>query len=129
MADNPERSKDEASSSGEKSLEMRVTELEDRLAQLHITEDEIKAYQKVSSLLGGGRGVAAGGGGVSAGCVDCVYQCINECLIRACTIVRNCTIVRQCTIIRQCAECFECGGGFSPGGGMAGGSGFGTLGG
>ena len=46
--------------SGEKSLEMRVAELEDKLAQVHITEEEIKAYQKVSGLLGA---VAACGGG------------------------------------------------------------------
>ena len=37
--------------SGEKSLEMRVAELEDKLAQVHITEDDLKAYHKVSSLL------------------------------------------------------------------------------
>src|SRR6185369_3195577 len=101
--------------SKEKSLEMRVAELEDKLSKLHITEDEMKAYQKVSSLLGQG-----GGGGISprAGCVlDCniVGNCINECSIRACTI-------RACT-----SECLaECSGG---GGGMIGGGGFGGFGG
>ena len=96
--------------SKEKSLEMRVAELEDKLSKLHITEDEMKAYQKVSSLLGQG-----GGGGISprAGCVlDCniVGHCINECSIRACT-----------------SECLaECSGG---GGGMIGGGGFGGFGG
>src|SRR6185369_3225366 len=107
--------------SKEKSLEMRVAELEDKLSKLHITEDEMKAYQKVSSLLGQG-----GGGGISprAGCVlDCniVGNCINECSIRACTIIRSCTI-RACT-----SECLaECSGG---GGGMIGGGGFGGFGG
>lgn len=37
----------------EKSLEMRVAELEDKLAKLHITEEEMRAYHKVSNLLGG----------------------------------------------------------------------------
>ena len=39
---------------GQKSLEMRVAELEDKLAQLHISEDEMKTYQKVASKLGAG---------------------------------------------------------------------------
>jgi hypothetical protein len=37
----------------EKSLEMRVAELEDKLKKLQISEEEIKAYQKVSALIGG----------------------------------------------------------------------------
>lgn len=116
MADKPE----------EKSLEMRVAELEDKLSKVHITEEEMKAYQKVSALIGGG----GGGGGVSprAGCIlDCVGGCINECaIVRACTI-RACTI-RACTIIRQCT--FECGGECAPGGGgLLGGGGFGGFGG
>jgi hypothetical protein len=39
-------------SSQAKTLEMRVAELEDKLSKVHITEDEMKAYQKVSSLIG-----------------------------------------------------------------------------
>jgi hypothetical protein len=110
-----------------KSLEARVAELEDKLAKIHVTEDEMKAYQKVSSLIGGAS--------PAAGCVvDCSGGCINECAIRACirqcTIIRQCTVIRQCTIIRQCTwECFECGGGCAPGGGGFGGGGFGSLGG
>jgi hypothetical protein len=38
-------------SSPAKTLEMRVAELEDKLSKLHITEDEMKAYHKVSSLV------------------------------------------------------------------------------
>lgn len=132
----------------EKSLEMRVAELEDKLAQLHVTEDEMKAYHKVSSLLGGGGGASAcapcaGGAGAGAaaapapcacgsvspqaGCIlDCSGGCINECAIRACTIIRSCTI-RACTIIRACT--FECQCWQSGGGGTFGGGGFGSLGG
>jgi hypothetical protein len=36
-----------------KTLEMRVAELEDKLSKIHITEEEMKAYHKVSSLLAG----------------------------------------------------------------------------
>ena len=124
------------SKSKEKTLEMRVAELEDKLSQMHITEEEMKAYQKVSALMGGGGAgtSAAGAGGVSpqAGCIlDCVGGCINECAIRACTIIRSCTI-RACTIractIRACT--FECGGNCDPGGGgLIGGGGFGGFGG
>ena len=122
--------------SKEKTLEMRVAELEDKLSHMHVTEEEMRAYQKVSALMGGGGGGAGalGTGGVSpqAGCIlDCVGGCINECAIRACTIIRSCTI-RACTIractIRACT--FECGGNCDPGGGgLIGGGGFGGFGG
>jgi hypothetical protein len=111
----------------QKSLEMRVAELEDKLSKIHITEDEMKAYHKVSSLLGTTSAPTGTGVNPLAGCIsDCIGGCINECTIRACTILRPCTIVRFCTIIRQCIN--ECGGGWSPGGGFGGG-GFGSLGG
>lgn len=124
----------------ERSLEARVAGLEDRLSQMQVSEEEMKAYRKVSSLMGG---AAAAPAAPNAGCVDCVVSCINECAIRQCTIVRQCTIsqcivqcvVRQCTIIRQCTisqctyECYECGGGCAPGGPIIGGGGFGSLGG
>lgn len=114
----------------QKSLEMRVAELEDKLSKIHITEDEMKAYHKVSSLLGQSATVANSPGSVAAGCIlDCIGGCINECAIRACTI-RQCTIARLCTIIRSCT--FECGGGCAPGGfggGGFSGGGFGSLGG
>ena len=37
---------------GQKTLEMRVAELEDKLSQMHVSEDEMKTYQKVSQKLG-----------------------------------------------------------------------------
>lgn len=36
-----------------KTLEMRVAELEDKLSKIHITEEELKTYHKVSNLLAG----------------------------------------------------------------------------
>ena len=70
-----------AESKEQKSLEMRVAELEDKLSKMHITEEEMKAYQKVSSLVG-----APGANPVAGGCIaDCNIGggCINECTIRA----------------------------------------------
>jgi hypothetical protein len=52
----------------EKSLEMRVAELEDKLAKLHITEEEMRAFQKVSNLLGGQPAAPA----EPAGAIPCV---------------------------------------------------------
>jgi hypothetical protein len=112
----------------EKSLEMRVAELEDKLSKIHITEEEMKAYHKVSALLGG-----AGGTSPQAGCIlDCSGGCINECAIRACTIractIRACTI-RACTIRACTAECINECGPVGGGGGPLGGGGFGGFGG
>ena len=38
----------------EKTLEMRLADLEDKMSKIYITEEEWKAYQKVSRLLGQG---------------------------------------------------------------------------
>jgi len=47
-----EKSPEKKSTDQPKTLEMRVAELEDKLAKMHITEEELKAYHKVSALLG-----------------------------------------------------------------------------
>jgi|SwirhirootsSR3_FD_contig_31_2828815_length_371_multi_1_in_0_out_0_1 hypothetical protein len=99
----------------EKSLEMRVAELEDRLSKMHITEEEMKAYQKVSSALsmqgGAGAGMApAALPSTSINCINCIV-----CIICRITCIITCRIV---------ADCIQ-----NPtGGGGIGGSGFGTLG-
>ena len=132
----------------EKTLEMRVAELEDRVKGLQVSEEEMRAFQKVAALMGLTTGAqpaaaagiaeprAAAGAMIPAPDSCIVNQCIRPCTvvsqcIRACTIVRTCTIVQQCTIVRSCTiiqDCInECGGGL-PGGGTLGG-GFGTLGG
>jgi len=121
---------DEGEQQEDRTLEMRVAELENKLSQVHITEDDMKAFRKVASALGGGAAAAAGagaGGTVAAGCVvDCASGCINECAIRQ-PIVRQPIVIRQPISIRQCTwECFECGPG-QPGAGSIGG--FGQFGG
>ncbi len=121
--------KDAKKSTQPKTIEMRLAELEDKMAKVHITEDELKAYQKVAALTGGGAAP-------TAACV--VQQCVQPCVVQQCVIhqcivsqciIRQC-IIKQC-IIQQCIiqQCAECGGGCAPGGGIAGGGGFGGLGG
>jgi hypothetical protein len=77
----------------QKTLEMRVAELEDKLSQVHITEEEMRAYQKVASLMGSGAAMgsqmgpqAAAPNPIQAGCiVNCViYRCIIRCIITDC---------------------------------------------
>ena len=129
MADKPSG---QESGGEEKSLEMRVAELEDKLAQMHITEDEIKAYQKVAGLLGQGGGAGAVGparwGPMAAqeaapmarpcGCAlapENVQQAIAQPIYRP---IWQCI---RCIIYRCWAECVPwgpgnpLGGGFDPG--------------
>jgi hypothetical protein len=35
-----------------KTLEMRVAELEDKMQKVHVTEEEMRAFNKVASLMG-----------------------------------------------------------------------------
>jgi hypothetical protein len=89
----------------EKSLEMRVAELEDRLAKLQISEEEIKAYQKVSALVG-----SQSQFGVSpVGAFTCRVVCYCFCHIARAIGINDCTPG-------------------APGGPILGSAGFGTLG-
>jgi len=88
---------DESSSGQPKTLEMRVAELEDKLSKVHITEDEMKAYQKVSSLVG-----------QQAQPTLSPQVCVLNCIIARC-IINNCitsvcvhqTCIYECT----CGPC------------------------
>jgi hypothetical protein len=109
-----------------------VAELEDKLSKVHITEEEMKAFHKVSALLAGAGGVTAAPKetAIAAGCVANCTGCINECgIVRQC-ILRQC-VIRQPIAIRVCTfECMECGPGLPGGGGIGGiGGQFGGLGG
>jgi|GEM_PF-2504201 len=126
----------------ERTLEMRVAELEDKLSGMQVTEEEMKAFNKVSAMLGGGATRAAE---ASASSPVGLTPVPDFCVIRQCSIVNPCTIIRQCTVINQCSvinpcsiqactvqqciqQCInECAGG-APGGGFGNG-GFGGLGG
>jgi hypothetical protein len=111
---------------GEKTLEMRLAEVEDKLSKLHITEDELKAYQKVSGLMGGSAGAAesahlAPGAGAYP-CYPC-HPCITPRFVpRINPILR---VPRIFCYECQCGPCNEYGSGF--GGNFGGGfGGFGT---
>jgi hypothetical protein len=93
-----------------KTLEMRVAELEDKLSKVHITEEEMKAYHKVASLMGAQ--------GVSSQIPQvCVTNCF-RCIIYRCIIHPVCTCIFECS----CGPCLP-----TTGSGGAGG-GFGSLG-
>ena len=85
-----------AEKSSEKSLEMRVAELEDKLSKLHVTEEEMRTYQKVATAM------------LQAGAVrPCVVHCVVSCVVRC---VVNC--IFECT----CGPCLQSGGGGAFGG-------------
>ena len=109
---------EQPSSRQQKSIEMRVAELEDKLSKIHITEEEMKAYQKVASLTG--QAACAGGGTALSPQVCVIYRCI---------ISPTC-IIRPVCIIRPACECFECGGcgPCAPMSGSGFGGGFGSFG-
>jgi hypothetical protein len=111
---------DMAESTKEKSLEMRVAELEDKLSKIHISEDEMKAYHKVSSLLGAGQ-VGAEVAGIQAAPTPTISCVARTCIVRTC-IIRTCVIscincINECT----CGPCIA-------GGSSGAGGGFGSLG-
>ena len=84
------------SSSPAKTLEMRVAELEDKLSKLHVTEDEMKAYHKVSSLMGS----QAAPTPIPQVCV--VSRCISVgCITTVCTCIRQPPCIYECT----CGPC------------------------
>ena len=104
----------------EKTIEMRLAEIEDKLSQIHITEEEMKTYQKVSNALGMSSG---GGGGQTAGPGPTIpiSRTIGPC--RLCII--------RFTCICPCGPCYECSCGpcNCAGGGGGFGGGFGGFGG
>jgi hypothetical protein len=82
--------------SRERTLEMRIAELEDKLAQMSISEEEMQTFQKVSGLM-------AARGGASAMAPNAALPIINRCIIHC--IIQHCII--HCTIISDCA-CGPC---------------------
>jgi hypothetical protein len=106
----------------DKTIEMRLAEIEDKLSQLHITEEEMRAYQKVANALGMGAAAPATGSqaaalpiGVNRG-ISPIYRI---CIIRyVCTCICPCGpgVCNECT----CGPCIAGGGGGGFGGGFGG---------
>ena len=91
-------------------LEMRIAELEDKLRQLTVSEDEMRTYEKVASMLGR----AAPTGALPAGAaptgaptispISPISPVINQCVIHQC-IIQTCwppPIITQC-LCNQCS--------------------------
>lgn len=53
-----------AETKGSRTLEMRVAELEEKLSQMHVSEEEMETYQRVAQKLG-----------AAAPCQQCVGPC------------------------------------------------------
>src|SRR5262245_28461345 len=96
-----------------KSLEMRIAAIEDKLSKMHVTEEEMKAYEKVSGMMGGQGAVQ--GGAQAAICQICAIA-RNRAIFCWPGIRRPIITVCEC----QCGPCIEGGGG---GGGFGGGFG------
>lgn len=94
-----------------KTLEMRIAALEDKLSGMNVTEEEMRAYEKVSALMGGAPERAAG---------NCIGNDPETSF--ACQISRVPRVITRIPRIRFCNECF-CGPCACDIGGGAGGSG------
>jgi hypothetical protein len=110
----------------EKTIEMRLAEIEDKLSQMHITEEEMKAYHKVSNALGMGSstmGASTMGATPQAGAQlpIGVNRGISP-IHRICIIRWNCACICPCGpgVCNECT-CGPCSGG--GGGGFGGGFG------
>ena len=108
----------------ERTLEMRIAELENRLGggaqqQVEFTEQEVAAYNKIADALGVGVGAEQYGGGGCRwqpphGCrvhVCRVQTCriqpacrIHACRVNACNTCRNHPCISQC--INECFACY-----------------------
>ena len=103
----------EMESKSVRTLEMRIAELEDKLAKLHVTDEEMRAYQKVAALMGSGTGAAEAVGAQASPTVCTISRSRLVCIVPR-QIVRFCN---ECT----CGPCIQ-GGGFGgeTGGGFGG---------
>jgi hypothetical protein len=112
MADDPSQGQ-----GGERSLEMRLAAIEDKLSQTHISEDEMKTFERVSAALG------------QASPALSPQLCSTPIRISNCVVYIQACHILQC--IQQCIN--ECNGCAIAATGQqrsfGGGAGFGTLGG
>jgi hypothetical protein len=123
-------------------LEMRIAAIEDKLAKMHITEEEMQTFQKVSALMGGDPQMGAPQMGGGSNCFVCIASggdvsftpnpepsiCQPIARFRGWPISRiprfNCW--NECGPIGRGGLCDPFGG--AGGGGMSGGGGFGGFG-
>ena len=101
-----------------KTLEMRVAELEDKLAQMHISEEEMQTYHKVASKLGAAAQQQPGMAPQlqQPGIANQIYPYYYRCYYYRCYYY-NCYYYNDCILATG-----------QPGGGQGGGGGFGGFG-
>jgi hypothetical protein len=92
-----------------RSLEMRVAELEDKLARIYISEEEWRSYQKVAALMAGQLCAAPTAQQVPQQAPQQVPQqapvgqpIVAQCIISQC-IISQC--IRQCIVDCTCGPC------------------------
>jgi len=100
-----------------KTLEMRVAELEEKLSKIHITEEEMKAYHKVSSLVAGQplaeAAVPASAAPQLSPQVCAVARAVSRSISpRGINPIINRGIIGECFEC-SCGPCAQSGGGFS----------------
>jgi len=105
MADETPPTGQEAPAQGE-TLEMRLAAIEDKLAQVSVSEDEMKTYQKVSGVLASRGATMAPAAGASVTALTPTFCVISNCIIHAC-IIHNC-IIWHCTCICPCQCVCQC---------------------
>lgn len=93
-----------------KSLEMRIAAIEDKLSKMHVTEEEMKAYEKVSAMMG--TGVPAASAQLSPQICTVARQVAVQCW----RCIRPIITVCEC----QCGPCIQGGGSGGFGGGFGG---------
>ena len=98
-----------------KSLEMRIAAIEDKLSQMTVTEEEMRAYQKVTSLMAGAGGRAGATPVAAPGISPIIYNCIHITPIHITPIHIGPIIIN---------DCIQASGSQA----ASGGTGFGTLG-
>jgi hypothetical protein len=93
-----------------KSLEMRVAEIEDKLSKIHITEDEMKAFQKVSGLIGGPATAASPCIAAQAASPCIAAQAVSPCI--AAHAASPCIASQGANVFAGCivSDCFACSG-------------------
>ena len=94
-----------------KSLEMRIAAIEDKLSKMNVTEEEMKAYEKVSGMMGTGGVPAASPQSAAAVCVI-----TRQVAVQCWRCIRPIITVCEC----QCGPCIQGGGGGGFGGGFGG---------
>jgi hypothetical protein len=96
---------EEKSETQRQTLEMRVAAIEDKLAAFQITEQEMAAYQKVSSLLAGGQAAAPAAAAPTLSPIVCIIPRYQPCIVQQCIRYQPCYRYQPCINECTCGPC------------------------